>query len=487
MSESRATTDSGLASVPPGLHDGAPKIALRSRTGRAIIAAAVLGSALAYMSDDMLNVALPSVSRDLQVGVSEMQWVVNGYFIAMLSLMLTAGSIGDIRGNRRTFLLGLAVFSGGAIVSATAPVVALLVAGRAVQGVGAALVLAAALALVNGTFAHDERSRAVGVYMGATAVVTAAGPVLGGLLVDLLSWRAIFVAPLMFPLAAAVITGLWVPESRMNPKRKFDVAGAALAFITISAFSFALIRGPGTWLRLDVLVGLAVAVVAARAFLRAEQRSDDPMLPLVLFRSRVFSGGSVVTLLSFMVSAGAFLFVAVQMQIALGYRPARAGAALVPIYLIMLVGSPLAGSLADRIGPRTPVVVGNVVFAGGVWWLSFIEAGSAFLTGVLPGLVVLSVGLATVGAPLTSATLGAVGEEVQGVASGVSNTVGQLGGLLMIAVLPAIAGLSGRGFDDPQFANGYRVAMQVCAALCLVAAVIAGFTIPSKTEQTESQ
>ena len=462
-------------------------VALSSRTGRAIIVAAVLGSALAYMSDDMLNVALPSVSRDLQVGVSEMQWVVNGYFVAMLSLMLTAGSIGDIRGHRRTFFVGLAVFSGGAAVSATAPVVAVLVVGRAVQGVGAALVLAAALALVNGSFVEDERGRAVGVYMGLTAAATAAGPVLGGLLVDLVSWRAIFVAPLVFPLAAAIFGSVWVPESRLNTDRGVDVVGALLAFVTVSAFSFALIRGPGAWLRFDVVAALVVAMVAAVVFVRHERNAADPMLPLALFRSRVFSGGNVVTLLSFMVSAGAFLFVVVQLQTTLGYRPASAGAALVPIYFIMLIGSPLAGSLADKIGPRILVVGGNIVVAAGVWWLSFVEAGSQFVADVLPGLVLLSVGLATLGAPLTSATLSAVGADVQGVASGVHNTVVQLAGLLMIAVLPAVAGLSGLGFDDPDFGNGYRLATQVCAGLCVAAAAVAVFTIPSSPARTEAE
>ena len=203
------------------------------------------------------------------------------------------------------------------------------------------------------------------------------------------------------------------------------------------------------------------------------------MLPLTLFRNRVFSGGNVVTLLSFMVSAGAFLFLVVQLQTTLGYRPATAGAALVPVYIIMLVGSPLAGSLADKLGPKILVVVGNIVVAAGVWWLSSVDAGSQFVSDVLPGLIVFSVGLATLGAPLTAATLGALGADVQGAASGVHNTVGQLAGLLMIAVLPAVAGLSGVGFDDPEFADGYRLAMRVCTGLCVVATAVAAATISS--------
>lgn len=469
--------------MPPGASDeqrsDGPGVRLRSGEGRAVIAAAVLGSALAYMSDDMLNVALPSVSDDLGVGVSEMQWVVNGYFVTMLSLMLTAGSFGDIRGHRRTFLTGLAVFAGGAVVAAAAPSVPLLVAGRAIQGVGAALLLACGLALVNGSFGEDERNQAVGVYMGLTAVATAAGPVLGGLLVDVVSWRAIFVAPLVFPVAAALVTSVAVPETPPNADRGIDTRGALLAFVTIATLSFALIRGPTGWLRAEVIVALAGAVVSAWAFVRSQRYGTDPMLPLGLFRNRTFSGGNAVTLMSFMVSAGAFLFVVVQLQTALGYRPVSAGAAFVPLYLIMLVGSPQSGRLADRIGPRVPVVAGNLVVAAGVWSLSLVGPGAEFLTDILPGMIVLAVGLATLGAPLTSATLSAVGDHDQGIASGVNNTVGQLAGLLMIVVLPAVAGLSGKTFDSPEFADGYELAMRACALLCLVSAAIAGLTIRS--------
>lgn len=432
------------------------------------------------MSDDMLNVAVPSVSRDLGVGVSELQWVLNGYFVTMLSLMLTAGSIGDIHGHRRTFLGGLAIFSGGAVVAATAVALPVLVAGRAIQGVGAAFVLASGLALVNGSFREDERNRAIGLYMGLTAVATAAGPVLGGLLTDLLSWRAIFVAPLVFPIAAVVVTCTSVPETQRKLARSVDVKGALLAFVTVSAFSFSLIRGPTGWLRAEVLIGLVATVVGASVFVRWQRRAADPMLPLSLFRDRTFSGGNAVTMLSFMVSAGAFLFLVVQLQTTLGYRPAEAGAALVPVYLVMLLGAPQSGRLADKVGARAPVIAGNLTLAGGVWWLSFIGSGSDFISGVLPGVIVLAIGLAILGAPLTSATLSAVGEDDQGIASGVNNTVGQLAGLLMIVVLPAVAGLSGHAFDGPEFADGYQVAMRVCALLCLFAAAIAAATLGGK-------
>jgi EmrB/QacA subfamily drug resistance transporter len=459
-------------------------VGLGTRAGRAIIAAAVLGSALAYMSDDMLNVAVPTMSGDLAVGVTEMQFVVNGYFVTMLALMLTAGSIGDIRGHRRTFLDGLAVFTAGAVACASAPTVLLLVVGRAIQGVGAAFLLASGLALVNGSFSDDERGRAVGLYMGLTALSTAAGPVLGGLLVDALSWRAIFLAPLAFPFAAAIVTVLRVPETPTDGGRQPDLKGALLAFVTISSFSFALIRGPSDWLRPEILTALGLAIAGASLFVRIQRRTPDPMLPLRLFRNRTFLGGNAVTLISYMVSAGAFFFVVVHLQSTLGYEPAAAGAVLVPLYFIMLFGSPLSGRLADKIGARIPVVGGLGVLAVGVFWLSRIQAGSSYLSGILPALLVFAVGLAVLGAPLTTATLGAVGDDVQGIASGVNNTVGQLAGLLMIAVLPAAAGLSGTAFDDPTFAQGFERAMGICAVLSLVAAAIAAMTIRSPSSPT---
>ena len=476
-------TDSGLHTPPD-----TPDVGLHTSAGKAVIAAAVLGSALAYMSDDMLNVALPTVSRDLAVGVTEMQWVVNGYFVTMLSLMLTAGSIGDVKGHRRMFLGGLAVFSCGAMVSATAPSVPLLVIGRAVQGVGAAFLLASGLALVNGSFSDDERGKAVGTYMGMTAVSTAVGPALGGLLVDLLSWRAIFVAPLVFPLAAAIVTVRKVPEFRVVRDRHPDVRGAGLAFLTFASFSIALIGGPGDWLRPRTVTAIVLAALGGVAFLRSQRHSCDPMMPLDLFRNWTFSGGNLVTLIAYMVSAGVFLFVVVQLQSTLGYEPAAAGAALMPIYFIMLVGSPWAGRVADRIGARTPIVAGLCILAGGVYWLGQVQSGSRFLTEIFPAMVVFSLGLAVVGAPLTIATLGAAGADEQGVASGVNNTVGQLGGLLMIAILPTAAGLSGRALKGPVFAAGYETAMLICSLLTLGAAVIAAVTIRtgSHANQPES-
>ncbi|MEO1065346.1 MAG: MFS transporter [Actinomycetota bacterium] len=463
------------AGADPAGH--APVVALSARSGRAVIAAAVFGSALAYMSDDMLNVALPTLADDLDVGVTGAQWVVNGYFVTMLSLMLVAGSIGDIRGHRRTFLEGLGVFTLGAVVCASAPVIATLVVGRAIQGVGAALVLASGLALVHASFGEEERSRAIGLYMGLTAVSTAVGPMFGGVLVDVISWRAIFVAPLVFPVLAAVITVVGVPEAPTTAGRRPDAGSAGLALVTIAAFSVALIGGPADWLRPEVLAAIAVAVIGGVSFVVRQRRADDPMLPLGLFGDRTFAGGNVITLVSFTASAGVFFFVVVHLQSTLGFEAAEAGAALVPLYAIMLIGSPLAGHLADQVGAKAPIAVGLVTFGAGAWWLSTVQAGSGYVTEFLPGLIVLAVGLATFGAPLTAATLGAAGEDEQGIASGVNNTVGQMGGLVMIAVLPVAAGLSGASFEGPAFADGYETAMRICALLALASAVVATVTI----------
>lgn len=450
---------------------------MSSLAGGAVLAAAVCASALAYMSDDMLNVALPSLAADLDADVSSVQWVVNGYFVTMLSLMLVAGALGDVRGHRRSLLDGLAVFSGGAAVCALAPTIPVLVAGRAVQGVGAALVLASALALVHSSFPEAERSQAVGLYLGSTAVSTAFGPILGGLVVDAISWRAIFVAPLVFPAIGAAVTFAGVPEVASKVERTPDVAGTLLAFLTVASSSLALIRGPSGWLAPEVLAAIGTAVICGVCFMALQRRAADPLLPLGLFESSTFVGGNLVTLLSFTASAGTFFFVVVHLQTTLGFDAAAAGAALVPLYVIMTIGSPLSGVLALRVGP-VPVIVGGLgLVAVGAWWLSLVQAGSGYVTEILPGLVLVAIGLAAVGAPLATATLGAVGEEEQGVASGINNTAGQLAGLLMIAVLPALAGLSGATFDGGAIADGYRTAMRICAGLALASVAVTVATI----------
>ena len=370
----------------------------------------------------------------------------------------------------------MALFTAGALACALAPSVWLLIAGRGVQGVGAAMTLAAGLALVSELIHPVERGRAIGVFMGLVAALPALGPVLSGALVDLLSWRAIFLAPLVFPACAILLTSAQIPETPRASGRRPDLPGAVVALVALAALTIALIEGPGGWGRVLPLTATVVAVVAAGLFVVVEQRVKEPILPLRLLRRRVFVGGNLVTLLSYMVSSGTFFFVAISLQTTLGLRPLVAGLALLPLYLVMTFGSPLSGKLADRIGPKIPILAGLGVYTVGVWMLSGIGPGSTLLSAVLPGLIVVACGTALFGPPLTTATLGALDDADQGVASGANNAVGQLAGLLAIAVLPAAAGLSNAPVGGAAFAAGHTQALRIAAGIAAAAPVLAAAT-----------
>lgn len=436
-----------------------------------LIIAAVLGTALAYMSDDMLNLAIPSVARDLGATVTDAQWVLNAYYVSLVSSVLVMGSVGDIWGHRRVFIGGMSLFAGGALVCALAPAVAVLVCGRFVQGVGAAALLASGLALVMRLSPLDERNRSVGLFLGLVAAVPAVGPFASGALVDLLSWRWLFVVPLVLPAAALLITWWRVPETPRAPGRRPDIPGAALAFATLAALSVALIAGSAP--------AIALAAAAAAAFAWYETRAPDPLLPPALFRRRRFVAGNLIWLVACLTSWGAVFFVAVGIQAVLGQPAVVAGLALVPIYLLMMVGSPLAGRLADRIGPRLPIVGGLLLYGLGLALLGRMSPTASVALDILPAVLVLGMGMAVFTAPLAAATLGDLGAQDQGIASGVNNAMGQLAGLLGVVVLPLLAGLSGLAFGDPAFAAGAARALLIAACLVVPCVALAALAFPS--------
>jgi EmrB/QacA subfamily drug resistance transporter len=459
------------------VHVGPPRLASASTAGRAVLVAAVLGTALAYMSDDMLNLATPSVARDLRATMTDVQWILNSYYVTLVSFVLIAGSIGDIVGHRRVFTAGLVLFSFGALVCALAPTVPLLVVGRGAQGIGAAMLLTAGLALVTRLTAPAHRSRAIGQFLGLVAAVPALGPFLSGVLVDLLSWRWLFVVPLVLPLTALVVTRLYVPETPRAARRRPDVRGAAAAFVALCGLSVALIVGPTDPIALVPLLAIVAAAVAAAVFVLVEQRAADPMLPLRLFRRRGFLGGNLVWLLGSMTSWGAVFFLAVNLQTTLGLRPLVAGLVLVPIYLVMMAGSPLAGRLAEHVGPRRPILAGLALYSLGLWMLSWIGPASAVVPDVLMAVGVFAIGMATFTAPLAAITMSSLDDADQGVASGVNNAMGQLAGLLAVAILPALAGLGGVDFGSPEFAAGYSSALRATAVIAGIGMVAAAMTL----------
>jgi MFS family permease len=358
-----------------------------------------------------------------------------------------------------------------------APTVPLLVVGRAVQGVGAAMLLTAGLALVARLTPLDDRSRAIGQFLGLVAAVPALGPFLSGVLVDLLSWRWLFVVPLVLPLGALVVSRTLVPETPRAAERRPDLTGAAAAFVTLVALSVGLIVGPTDLTDPLPLLAFATAGAAGAAFLVIERHVADPMLPLRFFRRRAFLGGTLVWMLGALTSWGAVFFLAIALQATLGLRPFVAGLVLVPIYLVMMVGSPLAGRFAERVGPRPLILGGMAIYATGLWLLSWIGPTSGIVPDVMVGVGVMALGMATFTAPLAAVTMGSLDEADQGVASGMNNAMGQLAGLLAVVVLPAVAGLAGVTFGDPAFAAGYGSALRAAAGLAGIGIVLAALTL----------
>jgi MFS family permease len=296
-------------------------------------------------------------------------------------------------------------------------------------------------------------------------------------LVDQLSWRWLFVVPLVLPLGALVVSRTLVPETPRAAQRRPDLVGAAAAFVTLSALSIGLIIGPAAPTAPLPLLAFATAVAAGTAFLFIEGRVADPMLPLRFFRRRAFLGGNLVWLLGALTSWGAVFFLAITLQSTLGLRPVLAGLVLVPIYLVMMAGSPLAGRIAERIGPRPLILVGLGVYATGLWLLSSIGPASPVVPDVLVGVGIMAVGMATFSAPLAAVTMGSLEDADQGVASGVNSAAGQLAGLLAVVVLPAIAGLAGVSLGDPAFATGYASALRGAAVIAGFGIVVAAFTL----------
>jgi EmrB/QacA subfamily drug resistance transporter len=458
----------------------APEARLRLGTtaGRWVILGMVLGSAVTYLSATVVNVALPAIAVDLETDLAGLQWVTNAYLLTLSALLLTGGSAGDIFGRRRVFLIGLALFSAASIACALAPTLALLVAGRLVQGVGAALMTPASLAIIDTAFAVEDRSRAIAMWASGSALATSAGPFVGGYLVDEIGWRWIFLIGLPLAIAAALATARHVPETRDDHSgRRLDLGGSALAVVAVAGTVFALVQGPVQgWDDPPILTAAVVGALGVAGLVATQRRGRDPMLPLRLFGSRQFSGANAFTLIVYFAIGGAFFFTTLQLQTVVGYSALAAGAALVPMEIVLIAGSPRAGALSARIGPRSLVTAGPLVLAASLAWLSQVGDGADYASDILPPVLVMGLGLALMVAPLTSAVLAAVDERDVGIGSAVNNAVARTGGLLATAMLPFAAGLSGE-VSTRAFSAGYERALLICAALCVVGAAIGAATM----------
>jgi EmrB/QacA subfamily drug resistance transporter len=473
----------------PSAGEPAAGIGFSTSAGRWVLAIAVLGSGLAFLDGTVVNVALPSIGEDLNASTSALQWILNGYMLTLASLILLGGSLGDRYGRRLIFVIGVALFTFSSLLCAIAPTVEALIGARLLQGVGGALLTPGSLAMIEASFAPGDRARAIGAWSGLGGVMTAIGPLLGGYLVDAASWRMIFLINLPIGVVVALLAVRHVPETR-DPRAtgRIDLPGAMLAGVGLAGITYALIEAPDRGASALVLFAGIIGLLSLIAFLRVEHRSPQPMMPLTMFASRQFSAANLVTFVVYTALGGVFFLLVSFLQISMGYSAIEAGAASLPVTLLMLFLSARSGALAQRIGPRTPLTVGPLVIAIGLVMMTRITPGDGYVTAVLPAVIVFGLGLSFVVAPVTATALAAADERNAGVASGINNAVSRVGGLLAVAVLPVVAGLTGEKFYDPKaMTDGFHMAMVVCAVLAALGGLFAWLTISPEILHGESE
>jgi len=429
---------------------------------------------MAFLDGTVVNVALPAIRADLGMGTTGLQWTVDAYLVTLSALVLLGGSLGDLYGRRRVFMAGLGGFVAASFLCGLAPNAGALIAARALQGVAAAFLVPGSLALISASFRPEDRSQAVGAWSGLAGLASAAGPFLGGWLVDAVSWRLVFLLNLPLAAAAAWITLRHVPETRDDEARRPDLAGAAAVTVGIAGLTYALIEGPARGGFVPVLAGV-VGALGLAAFVAVERRVASPMLPLELFRSSQFTGANLTTIAVYFGLGGAIFLLVLHLQLALGYSALRAGASLLPFTVVMLVLSARMGYLARRTGPRLPMTIGPLVTATGLLLMARVGPGSGYFEAVLPAVAVFGLGMTITVAPLTSAVLAAVDERHVGVASGVNNAVARLAGLVSVAALPALTAIHPE--NPATVAAGFPAAMRICAAACAAGGVAAFLTI----------
>jgi EmrB/QacA subfamily drug resistance transporter len=463
-------------SAPDGL------IKYGSATGRWVLLATVLGSSLAFIDATVVNIALPTIGRELDASAAGLQWIVNGYALSLASLILLGGSLGDRFGRKRVFQIGVGWFAVASLLCGLAPSVELLVGARVLQGVGGALLTPGALAILEASFIREDRGRAIGAWSGLGGIGGALGPFLGGWIVEVATWRLIFLINVPLAALVMVVASRHVPESR-NPAaaRELDLTGVVTGALGLGGLTYGFTawpaHGPGSP---TVLISLAIGVLGMIGFVLAEHRTAHPMLPLEVFSAKAFSATNLVTFLVYAANGGVFFLVVLNLQVVAGFSPMAGGIALLPVTVLMLLLSSRAGALAQRIGPRIPMAVGPLVCAVALVLMSRIGPGASYLLEVLPSVILLGLGLSLLVAPLTATALGSLDDAYAGIASGVNNAVARAAGLLAVAVLPLAAGLgNGSLTDAADLQPTYRNSMLICAGLMVAGGVLAALLVPT--------
>ncbi|GAA2793523.1 MFS transporter [Streptomyces showdoensis] len=443
-------------------------IRLASGTGRWIVFTTVLGSGMALLDSTVVNVALPHIGEDLGADIADLQWTVNAYMLTLAGLILLGGSLGDRYGRRRIFVIGVVWFAVASLLCGLAPNAGVLIAARALQGVGGALLTPGSLALIQASFHEDDRAKAVGLWSGFGGVGAAVGPFVGGWLVDGPGWRWVFFLNVPLALVCVPVALRHVPESRDETAHgRFDVLGAVLGAAGLALVTYALIA--------QVWWAGAAGAVLGGAFVGVERRrGEDAMAPPSVFRSRLFTAVNLVTLCVYGAFGGFFFLAALQLQVVSGYSALAAGTAMLPTTVLMLLGSAKSGELGERTGPRLPLTVGPLLCAAGMLLMLRVGEDVSYLTDVLPAMLVLGLGMTTLVAPLTATVLASVPVTRAGLASGINNAAARAAGLLAVAALPALTGMSPEAYRSAEeFGATFRTAMPLLAGLLAAGAVLA--------------
>lgn len=455
-------------------------IELDSSQGRTVMATVVLGSAVASLTATVVNVALPSLASELDASSSGQKWIINGYTLTLAAFILIGGSFGDRFGRVRIYRVGVVWFAVASLLCAMAWNTQALVGFRLLQGIGGALLTPGSLAIIESSLRKQDRGRGVGAWSGITGLAGAVGPLLGGLLVEI-SWRWVFVVNIPVAIAVVVFSSR-VPETYDPSARsaKLDVGGAVLSATVLGALSYAFIEGPeGGFSPVEIILAVG-GVTGAVVLWWTENRRDHPMLPLDLFTERTFAIANALTFVIYGGMGVLFFLLSVQLQVTAGWSALEAGTALLPVTVIMLLLSSKAGDLSQKIGPRWPLTIGPLVVAAGMLMMIRIGPEATFIGDVLPAVTVFGLGLAGIVAPVTTTALGSVPDERAGAASGANNAVARTGGLLAVATIPGLVGLTGNALSDPELLDpGFSKAMSVSAAVVATGGLSALFMLRS--------
>ena len=440
----------------------------------------VLGSGLVMLDGTVVNVALPGIGVELDAGLASLQGIVNAYMLTQAGLLLFGGALGDRHGRRRVFVLGLVWFSAASLLCAAAANASWLIAARALQGIGAALLTPSSLAIIQGTFDPDDRSAAIGAWSGLGAVMTAIGPLLGGYLTAAMTWRLIFLINLPFAALAVWAALRHLPEDPdVNSPRQFDSAGAALSTLGLAGVIYALTAGPAAgWRSSGVLAAGLGGLGALVVFVVVERTSSHPLMPLDLFRSRQFTAANLVTAAVYGALGGALFLLPIHLQRVVGLSALGSGLALMPMTVMMLLVSSAAGRLAQQAGPRMPMTIGPLIAAIGLALMERVGPGRAYVSTTLPAVLLFGLGLALTVAPLTSTVMAAAGTEGAGLASAINTVIARAAGAIAVAILPFVSGIvSPAALDPGVFLEGFGRAMWLAAGLTAAGGVLSYVTI----------